>query len=137
MAAVCAAEIRKASSQRMVAFSLVTLAVVLALRILAVRNIHRSSAGLLTPKGPLGRVGVDHCGFEVAVAQQFLDCANVGSGFQQVGCKRVSKRVGGDALFDAHFGRGFVHSTLWRGFVKVVAPQFAGLTIACQFGCGE
>ena len=35
-------------------------------------------------------MGVNHGGADIAVAEQLLHCADVGTGLQQVGCERVA-----------------------------------------------
>ena len=54
-----------------------------------------------------GKVQVDHRVFQLYVAEQQLNGAQVGACFQQVSCIGVSKQVGVNAFFDAGpLGRG-------------------------------
>jgi hypothetical protein len=46
-------------------------------------------------------VGIDHGGGDIDMSEEFLDGANISSGFQQVGCEAVSERMAGDSFGDA------------------------------------
>ncbi len=90
-----------------------------------------------------GDVGIDHRGFQAGVAQQFLDGADIGAGFQQVGGERVPQGVAGDAFVDAAAVGGALDGLLNRVFVDVVSSplvplvdqltvDFAGSGVAAQ-----
>lgn len=66
-------------------------------------------------------VGVEHRGFDVGVAKQFLDGADVIAVLQQVGGKAVAKGMWADGFGDGgEFGR-FVNRFLHTVFVQMVA----------------
>jgi len=66
-------------------------------------------------------MGVDHSGFDVGVAEEFLDGANVVAVLQEVGGEAVAEGVGADALGDAGELGGFVNGFLHAVFVQMVA----------------
>ncbi len=78
--------------------------------------------GALDPEGAaLGDVGADHRGFEVSVAEEFLDGADVGAGLEEMGGEGLSEGVGGDALCDARGTGGSANRALRGGFVEMMA----------------
>jgi hypothetical protein len=65
-------------------------------------------------------VGVDHCCFDVAVAQQLLHRADVVAGGQQVRAEGMTKRMAGDQLRQADLVSGLRYGLLDERFVDVV-----------------
>src|SRR5262249_17716567 len=82
-----------------------------------------------TERTRLEHVRVDHRGLEVAMAEQLLDGADVGSALQQMCRERVAERVAGDRLGEPCSARRLLHGALHRGLVKVVAEDLAGAAI--------
>jgi hypothetical protein len=58
------------------------------------------------------------------VAEQFLNCPDVGSGLEQVRRKRVTQRVACRPLGYARAKHGFPHRALYGRLVQVVTPTF-------------
>jgi len=82
-------------------------------------------------------VGVDHGGFDVFVAEQFLHGANVVAILEQVGGETVAEGVRGDAFVDfCGLGGGF-DGFLESSFVDVVALGDAGAGVFREVGGGE
>ena len=54
-------------------------------------------------------VRVNHCRADVAVAQKFLDCADVIAVLQHVRRKGMPKGVAAGVFVDMGFGHGFFH----------------------------
>ena len=74
-------------------------------------------------------VSVDHRGFDIGVAKQFLDGTDVIAILQQVGGEAVAEGVGADALGDTgEFGR-FVNRFLHTVFVQMMAALHAAAGI--------
>ena len=74
---------------------------------------HRAASG--------PHVGVDHCCAEVAMAEQFLNGADVVAVFEQVGCERMAERVTAPVLWNSGTeDRGF-DGTLEDALVDMVA----------------
>jgi hypothetical protein len=65
-------------------------------------------------------MGKDHGGFDIFMAKQFLDGANVVAGFQEMGGKGMAKSMKGDVFFDARQPGGVFDSLLQAAFVEVV-----------------
>lgn len=63
--------------------------------------------------------------------------ANVVAGFQEVRGEAVAEAVAGSTLADAGFTDCGVKRALEHGFVKVVAAQIAGVSVAVVTCCGE
>ena len=55
-----------------------------------------------------GYVGVTGCCAEAGMAQEALDIAYVGSGFQEMGCKGVAQAVDGGFFHYVGAGSGFL-----------------------------
>ena len=55
---------------------------------------------------------VDHCRANVAVAQQFLDGADVVAVFEEVGCERMTEGMAAGVLDDSGAVDRFVHRAL-------------------------
>ncbi len=82
-------------------------------------------------------VGVDHGGFDVFVAEEFLDGADVVSVLEEVCGEGVSKGVGGDAFFYfCGFCCGF-NGSLQGGFVDVMAAGDACFSFGVEYWRGE
>jgi len=82
-------------------------------------------------------VGVDHGGFDVGVAEEFLDGANVVAILQEVGGEAVAEGVGADALGDASELGGFVNGFLHAVFVQMVAALCAAAGVGGEAVGGE
>ena len=67
-------------------------------------------------------MGVNHCGANVTVAEQFLDGAYVCPSLQQVGCKRVSEGVAVRRLCHPRGHHGSANLFLNDRAIEVVAP---------------
>ena len=50
------------------------------------------------------KVGISHCGLDVLVSKEFLNCCQVNSGHYQEGCKGVTEAVKGDMAYTCSFG---------------------------------
>ena len=66
-------------------------------------------------------VGVDHGGFDILVAKQFLYGANVVAGFKQMGSERVAKRMGREPFFETRCSSGLPYCSLQCGFMDVMS----------------
>jgi hypothetical protein len=64
-------------------------------------------------------------GFDVGVAEQFLDGADVFSGFEQMGGEGVAEGVGGNSFFDAGFTEGTLKSVGVGAGVEMMAADDA------------
>lgn len=82
-------------------------------------------------------VGVDHGGFDVFVAEEFLDGADVVAALEEVGGEGVAEGVGCDAFVDSCGLLGFADGALEGGFVDVVAGGFACLGVGVEGVGGE
>lgn len=71
-------------------------------------------------------VGVDHGGFEIFVAEEFLDGANVVARFKEVGGETVAEGVACGVFVDARFTNSFFDSFLEGAFAHVPATHEAG-----------
>lgn len=67
-------------------------------------------------------MGVDHGGGHIAVAQQLLHSANVGTGLQQVGGKAVAQGVHGHRLVDLGDLDRVLQGSLQALFIEVMTP---------------
>ena len=68
-------------------------------------------------------VGVDHGGGDVAVAEEFLDGADVVAGLKEVGREAVAEAVARGGFGEVGGYDRFVKRPLKDGFVKVMAPR--------------
>ena len=82
-------------------------------------------------------MGVDLGGADVAVAQEFLDGADIVAAFQQMGGKGVAEGVAAGPLCDAGEHDGVFDGTLDYGFVHVVAAFLPGRAVAPAASLGE
>ncbi len=82
-------------------------------------------------------MGVDHGGFDVAVAQEFLDGADVVAGFEEVGGEAVAEGVGCGHFGDSGLEEGGVEGFLDDGGVKVMAAFLLGVAIVPEVFLGE
>ena len=69
----------------------------------------------------LKNVSVDHGGFDILVAEEFLDSANVVTGLEEMGGETVAKGVRGDVFVDFCEVGGFSDGFLFGGFAKMMA----------------
>ena len=67
-------------------------------------------------------MGADHRGLHIAVAQQLLNCADVGSPLQQVCGERMAEGVAGGWFADFRRLHGSSHSPLDQARIQVVPP---------------
>ena len=74
----------------------------------------------------LDRVGIQHCGSDIAVPQQFLYRTNIIIGLQQMTGETMTKSVGGSALGDFGLVDCAFNGLLNMSFMKMVAPVFIG-----------
>ena len=70
-------------------------------------------------------MGVDHCRFDVLVAEEFLDGTDVVAIFQQVGGKAVAEGMATDALVNAGPLGRFPDRLLQTALVYVVTADGA------------
>jgi hypothetical protein len=77
----------------------------------------------------LENVSVDHGSFDAFVAQQFLDSANIVTGFEQVGSEAVAQGVRSDRLDQAHPPGRLPDRCAQAAFVQVMAPNLTGTRI--------
>jgi hypothetical protein len=82
-------------------------------------------------------VRVDHRGAHVLVAEQGLDGADVGAGFEQVGGEAVAEGVAARALVDAGGPHGVLHGLLHRALVQVVEAEATGGWVGARARRGE
>ncbi len=68
-------------------------------------------------------MGVDHGRFEIDMAEQFLDGADIFAGFEEMGGKAVAEGVAGDFLGDAAFADRGGHGGLDRGLVDMMSAE--------------
>ena len=80
--------------------------------------------------GVLDDVEIDHGGGDFGVAEEGLDRAEVGSGFEEVCGEGVAEAVGSDSFFDACFTEGALKGVGVGAGVEVVAAEDA------RFGIG-
>lgn len=80
-------------------------------------------------------MGVNHGSFDIFVAEQFLDSANVVAVLEQVGGEGVPESMRGNAFFDFGGARGSANSFLQGGFMGVMTPGDASLLIRIKSGC--
>lgn len=66
-------------------------------------------------------MGVDHCGLDIFVAEQFLDGTNIVASFKQMGGKRMAKGVWPDRFVGEAGQAGGVNGFLQVAFIEMVA----------------
>ncbi len=71
-------------------------------------------------------MGVNHRGFQIAMAQQSLNGADVGAALQQMRCETVPKGMGADPLVDTDLPNG--------GFDRFVDQRLIDVMTASQAG---
>src|ERR1700682_5453915 len=86
---------------------------------------------------PIQHVCVDHRRLKTVVAQQFLDCSNIRTAFQQMCREGVTERVAGRTLRYAARTYGLGHRALNRRVVDVMSPAFATFALDVNPRCGE
>ena len=74
-------------------------------------------------------MGVDHCRFDILVAEEFVGRSDVMTLFQKVGREAVTERVGTDRLDDAGQTGRLFDRLLQAALVQVVATSDAGTWI--------
>ena len=90
----------------------------------------RKSAGLCTPRPPfIQHVGVDHCGPNVFVAQQFLHGTDVVAGFDQVRGEAVPERVGRDSFCNIRATHGGGNCPTDSQLVQMTPPPHSAARI--------
>lgn len=89
------------------------------------RHGHEHIERAYHPSADLERMGVDHGGAHVRVAQQFLHRADVGATLQEVGGETVAQRVRAGRLGHARMAQGFRESAAEGLQVQVVLAQAA------------
>ena len=67
-------------------------------------------------------MGIDHGGFDVFVAKQFLNSTNVVAILQEMGGKGVAEGVGGNRFGYFRKAGGLLNSSLQIGLIQMVAP---------------
>ena len=72
---------------------------------------------------------IDHRGLQIAVAQEVLDSANVGTSFQQVGCKAMAKGVASGRFADPCCSHRGANRPLNDRRVEMMPPLFTRLSI--------
>jgi hypothetical protein len=82
-------------------------------------------------------VGVDHRGFEVVMPEESLDRPNIGASLQEVGRKRMAKRVEGDAFGDAGLKHGRFDRAGYDAGVDVMAARDAGERVDAAVSGGK
>ena len=82
-------------------------------------------------------MGVDHGGFDVFVAKEFLDGADVVAVLEEVGGETMAKGVGADTFLYFGFLGGFFDGFLEGSFVDVVTLDDAGVGVFGKVGSGE
>jgi len=78
-----------------------------------------------SPAAPVQHVGVNHRGFDILMAQQFLNRADVIPIFQQMGRKRVAESVTTRTLAQAGFSGCLFDSPLQDGFMEVMSSLYS------------
>ena len=76
-----------------------------------------------------GKLGVDHGGADVFVAEEFLDGADVVAGFEEMGGERVTVDVKGDAFGDVRAFGGIPQGFLHHAGIEMVAVPDTGAGI--------
>jgi len=81
-------------------------------------------------------MGVDHGGLYIAVAQQLLNRADVGSMLQQVCGERMAKAVAGGWFADPRRLHGSTHGPLHNAGIQMVPPlqSLAGILPTAGLG---
>ena len=82
-------------------------------------------------------VGINHCGSDVAVAEQFLNRADVMPPFQQMGGKRMTEAVGGGELADLCRNHSAPNCFLHQARIQVMPPLLPGFVIVPALVLGE
>jgi len=80
-------------------------------------------------------VGIDHGGFHIAVAEEFLDSSNVIAGFEEVGRKTMAEGVATGMFVDASFANRVSDGFLEGAFAHVPTAHEACFFFQRQ-GCG-
>jgi hypothetical protein len=83
------------------------------------------------------KMGVEHRGCDVLVAQELLDGADVVAVLKEMGRERVAERMAGDALGDASRAGGAGNGGLKDSLVEVVTAKLMGERVPVAPGGGE
>ena len=70
-------------------------------------------------------MGVNHGGADIGVTEEFLNRADIVTGFQEMGCEAVPKRMTTSWLGEAGGFDCFLYSLLDAGFMNVMAAKLA------------
>lgn len=82
-------------------------------------------------------VGVDHGGFYIFVAEEFLNGADVVAGFQEMGGKGVAECMWRDAFVKTSLFCSSAHGFLQAAFVSVVTSEVASARVRGESWSGE
>jgi len=82
-------------------------------------------------------VGVDHGGFDVFVAEQFLDGADVAAALQEVGGEGMTESVRGDGFVNFCELGGAANCFLQDAWVYMVAHGLFGAGVSGKRDSGE
>jgi hypothetical protein len=82
-------------------------------------------------------MSVNHCRADIAVAEEFLNRADVIAILKQRRCKRMPERMRGCGLCQAGLANGLFHDLLQNGFVQVMSTLLSGFPIRVVASCGK
>lgn len=71
-------------------------------------------------------MGVNHRGFDIAMAKQFLDRTDIVAIFKQMCGKRVPERMTGGSFHQVSLDYGLMNGTLNTAFIHVKSALLAG-----------
>ena len=78
---------------------------------------------------------INHRSADIAVAEEFLNRADVIPIFKQMGCKRMSKRVRGSRFGYSGLANGLFHCFLQNGFVQMMSAFFSRYFVCKMADC--
>lgn len=87
--------------------------------------------------GTFHDVQINHGGGDIGMAEEVLDGADVGFGFEEVGGEGMAQGVGGDALGDSGLAHGVADLARHGVVVEVIAGEFSGARVRAEGGGGE
>ena len=73
-------------------------------------------------------MGINHCSFDIAVAKKLLNCANIVTGFEEVGSEAMPEGMARGMFVDASFA-----DTVFDGFLKAAFTQMPTADDPCFF----
>lgn len=82
-------------------------------------------------------VGLNHGRADIFVSHQFLNRADVVSGFQQVSGEGMPEGMAADMLDHSGFSNGLLDRLLKDRLVKMVAPFFPSFPVSSTYSPGE